>query len=74
MTNIEIESGGPCRHLDRAIQAQRALERFGRRLEGLHLKTGHGGVFTIRVDDQQIFNTQRFDLEAIAAVVDQLAD
>jgi selenoprotein W-related protein len=44
MTNVEIEYCVPCGHLDAAIETQRALlAEFGRRLEGVRLKTGHGG-------------------------------
>lgn len=65
--NIEIEYCVPCGHLNRAIDTQRAiLEAFGRDVDGVRLKTGHGGVFTIRVDDHQIYdNTHGFDLDTI---------
>ncbi|MFP3915193.1 MAG: SelT/SelW/SelH family protein [Actinomycetota bacterium] len=67
MTNVEIEYCVPCGHLNRAVDTQKAiLEHFGRDLEGVRLKTGHGGVFTIRVDGEEIYdNTQGFDLERI---------
>ena len=57
----------PCGHLDRAIDTQRAiLKQFSRRLDGVRLKTGHGGVFTIRVDSEQIYDkTQGYDLAGI---------
>lgn len=66
-TDLEIEYCVPCGHLDRAIEAQRAiLERFGRRIDGVRLKTGHGGVFTIRMDGERIYDkTRGFDLEEI---------
>lgn len=48
---VDIEYCVPCGHLDRAIATQRAiLERFGEQVDGVRLTTGHGGVFTIRVD------------------------
>lgn len=66
-TNVEIEYCVPCGHLTRAIDTQKAiLEHFGRDIDGVRLKTGHGGVFTIRVDGDQIFdNTKGFDLDQI---------
>lgn len=70
-TSVEIEYCVPCGHLNRAIDTQRAiLEQFGRRLDGVRLKTGHGGVFTIRVGDEEIYNkTREFDL---ARVIDDI--
>lgn len=64
---VDIEYCVPCGHLDRALLTQRAiLERFGRRIDGVRLTTGEGGVFTIRVDDEQIYDSSRgFDLEGI---------
>jgi selenoprotein W-related protein len=66
-TCVEIEYCVSCGHLDRAIDTQRAiLEKFGRRIDGVRLTTGHGGVFTIRVDDEQIYDrTQGYDLTGI---------
>jgi len=65
--SVEIEYCVPCGHLDRAIDTQRAiLEKFGLRIDGVRLTTGHGGVFTIRVDDEQIYDrTQGYDLTGI---------
>jgi len=70
--NIEIEYCVPCGHLDRAIDTQRViLETFGQEVDGVRLKTGHGGVFTIRVDDQQIYDTtQGFDLGTIISDIE----
>ena len=69
--NVEIEYCVPCGHLNRAIDTQRViLEHFGRQIDGVRLKTGHGGVFTIRVDDEQVYdNTTRFD---IADIIDDI--
>ena len=40
--NVEIEYCVPCGHLNRAIDTQRIiLERFGRQVDGVRLKTGH---------------------------------
>ena len=65
--SVEIEYCVPCGHLDRAIDTQRAiLEQFGRRIDGVRLKTGHRGVFTIRVDSEQIYDkSNRYDLAGI---------
>jgi selenoprotein W-related protein len=65
--NVEIEYCVPCGHLNRAIDTQRViLEHFGRQVDGVRLKTGHGGVFTIRVDNEQIYDrTKSFDLDGI---------
>jgi selenoprotein W-related protein len=67
--SIEIEYCVPCGHLNRAIDTQRLiLEHFGRQVDGVRLKTGHSGVFTIRVDDEQIYDKHKgFDIEGIIA-------
>jgi selenoprotein W-related protein len=67
--NVEIEYCVPCGHLNRAIDTQRViLEHFGRQVDGVRLKTGHGGVFTIRVDDEQIYDkTKGYDIDHIIA-------
>jgi len=71
-SNVEIEYCVPCGHLNRAIDTQRAiLEHFGRQLDGVRLKTGHGGIFTIRVDGEEIYdNTQGYDLDQIIADIE----
>lgn len=74
MTNVEIEYCVPCGHLDAAIETQRALlTEFGRRLEGVRLKTGHGGVFKIRVEEEEVFDktTDPYDMDAIKDSVRQ---
>ena len=65
--SLEIEYCVPCAHLDRAIDTQRAILReFGLRINGVRLKPGDRGVFTIRVDDEQIYDrTQGYDLVGI---------
>jgi len=65
--NVEIEYCVPCGHLNRAIDTQRViLEHLGRQVDGVRLKTGHRGVFTIRVDDEQIYDrTKGFDIDHI---------
>lgn len=69
---VEITYCVPCGLLDRAIETQRhLLETFGRRLDGVDLTTGHGGVFTIRVGSEVILDSRRdgYDLEEITAAV-----
>ena len=72
MPDVEIQYSLPCGHLDRAIDTQRHLPtEFGQRLDGIRLKTGEGGVFTVAVDGEKIFdkNNSAYDLEAITAGV-----
>lgn len=71
-TSVEIEYCVPCGHLTRALDAERALlERFGRDLDGVYLKTGHGGVFTIRVDGDEVYDkTTAFDMDQIIDAVE----
>jgi selenoprotein W-related protein len=73
-TSVEIEYCVPCGHLTRAIDTERALlEHFGRDLDGVYLKTGHGGVFTIRVDGDEIYDkTRAFDMDQIIDAVEAL--
>lgn len=68
-TQVEIEYCVPCGHLERAIDTQRSiLEHFGRKIDGVALKTGEGGVFTIRADGEEIYdNSQTFDLDRLVA-------
>lgn len=70
--SVEIEYCVPCGHLNRAIDTQRViLEHFGRQVDGVRLKTGHGGVFTIWVDDEQIHDkTKGFDIDGIIADIE----
>lgn len=67
MSDIEIEYCVPCGHLDRAIDTQRAiLEQFGTRIDGVALKTGTGGVFTIRAGEETLYDkSMTFDLDAL---------
>lgn len=71
-TQVEIEYCVPCGHLDRAIDTQKSiLEHFGRDLDGVKLKTGHGGIFTIRVDGEEIYDvSQGFDLDRIVSEIE----
>jgi len=74
-TIVEIEYCVPCGHLNRAIDTQREiLEHFGRDIDEVRLKTGHGGVFTIRVDGEEIYEkTMGYDLDEIIADIEQRA-
>lgn len=74
-TQVEIEYCVPCGHLDRAIDTQKSiLEHFGRDIDGVNLKTGHGGIFTIRVDGEEIYdNSQGFDLDRVIADIESRA-
>lgn len=72
MTSVEIEYCVPCGLLDRAIETQRELlSTFGRGLDEVTLRTGHGGVFVVRVDGDVVLDTdeQGYDLEAIGNAV-----
>lgn len=73
--DVEIEYCVPCGHLNRAIDTQRViLEHFGRRVDEVRLKTGHGGVFTIRVNGERIYDkTEGFDIDSIIADIESLA-
>lgn len=72
MTHVEIEYCVPCGHLNHAVDVQTAiLEEYGQGVEGVELRTGDGGVFEVRVDDEQVFDkeTDEFDVEAIVDAV-----
>lgn len=57
MADVEIHYCVPCGHLDWAIDTQRhLLTEFGEGLDGVRLKTGAGGVFTVAVDGEKIFD------------------
>ena len=74
MTTVEIEYCVPCGLLDRAIETQRALlAEFGRDLDAVTLRTGHGGVFVVRADGDVVLDTDErgYDLEAIGAAVEE---
>jgi len=72
MTSVEIQYCVPCGHLDRAMATQRhLLETFGQRLDGVRLKTGDSGVFTVAVNGEQVFDKkqQAYDLDLITEAV-----
>ena len=72
MVSVEIEFCVPCGLLDPAIKTQRELlEAFGRELDEVALTTGHGGVFTVAVDDEVVFDTSVHGNEiALDAIID----
>jgi len=68
MPSVEIQYCVPCGHLERAIDTQRALlAEFGQGLDGVRLKTGQGGVFTVDVDGERVFDKKvtAYDLDLI---------
>lgn len=70
-TDVEIEYCHPCGHLEKAIETQRViLNEFGRKLRAVTLVTGEGGVFKIRVNGEEIFDSsQGYDGAAIIASI-----
>lgn len=71
---VEIEYCVPCGHLDRAVETQRELlNAYGRQLEGVLLRTGHSGVFKVRIDDELVLDAQQegFDLDRVSKEIDQ---
>ncbi len=74
MTDVEIEFCVPCGLLGNAQRVQEDLiDEFGEDLDGVRLKTGHGGVFKVRVDGEQIFDGQEstYEKEDLLAEVRQ---
>jgi len=72
MAGVDIEYCVPCGHLDRAIDTQRQLlELFGRRLDGVRLTTGDGGVFRVAVDGELVWDAHEdgYDLAGIVDAV-----
>ena len=72
MVSVKIEYCVPCGLLDPALQTQRELlETFGRDLDEVCLKTGHGGVFKVSVGDDLVFDKAAHGNEiALDAIVD----
>ncbi|MBX3140377.1 MAG: Rdx family protein [Trueperaceae bacterium] len=72
---VQIQYCVPCGHLPRALDVQKSiLERFGQRIEGVMLKTGSGGVFTIDVDGERIYTKpDEFELDAIMQSIEARA-
>ena len=69
---VEIQYCVPCGHLPRALDIQKTiLERFGQKLDGVKLKTGDGGIFKIRVNDDEIYSKPAdFDLDVILGTIE----
>lgn len=68
MTDVEVHYCVPCGHLERAQQVQEAvLTDLGQDVDTVALRTGDGGVFTVSVDGEQIFDVDEdeFDLDVI---------
>lgn len=57
MVVVEIEYCVPCGLLESALHTQRELlGTFGRELDEVRLKPGHGGVFRVAIEDDIIFD------------------
>lgn len=57
MAEVEIEYCVPCGLLEPALETERALlEALGQELEGVRLRTGHGGVFRVSLDGEVLFD------------------
>lgn len=74
MTEVNVEFCVPCGLLPYATETQEALlEEFGRDLEGVRLQPGHGGVFTVRVDGDIVWDRDEhggeIELEVIKEAV-----
>lgn len=74
-TTVEIQYCVPCGHLPRALDVQKSLlEHFGRRIEGVKLKTGGDGIFTIKVGGELVYDkAQEFDLQQLIAQIEAKA-
>lgn len=69
---VEVEYCVQCGLLGKAIEVERALlSQFGDSLEAVRLKTGSGGVFKVRVDEDEILDGKRdgYDLDAVRSEV-----
>lgn len=70
MTDVEIEYCVPCGNLGHAqgIQ-QEILEILGQEVDRVALKTGDGGVFKVRIDDELVYDKREddegFDVEQL---------
>jgi len=74
MTSIDIEYCVPCGHLPRAQEVQKEiLEEYGQQVDDVSLVTGDGGVFTVTVDGELVFDKSEegFDMETILERVDE---
>lgn len=65
MTEVEIEYCVPCSLLPQAMEvANEILTHDGHRLAGVHLKTGSGGVFKVRMGSELVWDESVDDLDA----------
>lgn len=72
--HAEIEYCVACGLLDKAVETQRQLlATYGNQLEGVLLRTGHNGVFKVRIDDELVLDAQQegFDLERVYKEIDE---
>lgn len=75
MADVEIEYGVPCGLLDSAIETERALlSELGQELDGVRLKTGHGGVFRVAVDGELVFDKDGGDAYDNDAILDSVRE
>ncbi|WP_254863831.1 SelT/SelW/SelH family protein [Halovivax gelatinilyticus] len=68
MATVEIQYCVPCGHLERAQSLQESLlTEFGQELDAVSLVTGDAGVFTVRADDELLFDKSEdeYDVEEI---------
>lgn len=74
MTTIEIEFCLPCGYLNRAEDVQHVLlQSFGETIDELTLVPGDNGVFTVTIDDTNVFDIteDEYDVDQIARNVRQ---
>ena len=69
MVSVEIEDCVPCGHLSRAQELERALlDEYGLKVDRVALVTGDGGVFTVSVDGETIYDVAEDEYEPDAIV------
>lgn len=72
MTSVDIEYCVPCGHRERALDlADHLLDAFGQEVDAVSLVTGDGGVFTVSVDGDLVFDKREdaYDPAAITEAV-----
>ena len=72
MVRVEVEYCHPCGKLPRAQEVEEAvLEEYGQRLDAVTLTVGDGGIFVVRVDDEEIYDSddEAYDLDEIVSRV-----
>lgn len=71
--HVDIEYCVPCGLRDHAIDLQRALlDEYGRGLDGVRLRPGHGGVFRVTADGETVWDKDEeggIDVDAIRSRV-----